>query len=144
MILLDAYPVLAFLKGESAADQVADLLRGSERQLTATGVAEVVDHLVRVAGLEPEQAVTDLASLGLLDAVEVSTSLGLAAGLLRARYYDRTRSPVSLADCVALECARSTGARLATSDPPLLAMCHAEGVATLVLPGSDGSSWSPG
>ena len=51
VIVLDAYAVIAFLKGEAAAGQVAQLLAGEEETtLTALGVAEVVDHLVRLVG----------------------------------------------------------------------------------------------
>ena len=51
MIILDAYAVLALLKGEPAAELVAELLDGDdEARLTAVGVAEVIDHLVRLVG----------------------------------------------------------------------------------------------
>ena len=47
MIVLDAYAVLAFLKGEPAAPEVRSLLHGDEAAvLTVLGAAEVVDHLV--------------------------------------------------------------------------------------------------
>jgi hypothetical protein len=49
---------------------------------------------------------------------------------------------VSLADCIAIEVARSSGQPLATSDPHMLDVCHAEGVAVTVLPGSDGTIWA--
>jgi predicted nucleic acid-binding protein len=51
VIVLDAYAVLALLKGEPAAAQVRALLEGNDRsRLTALGSAEVVDHLVRLSG----------------------------------------------------------------------------------------------
>jgi len=143
MIVLDAYAVLAFLKGEPAAPAVRGVLRDDRAALTAVGVAEVLDHLVRIVGSDPDDAALDLAQLGLLDAPDIATSTAAAAGLLRARHYHRSRCTVSLADCIAAEVARSADAALATSDPHLLDVCHAERVATHVLPGSDGSVWTP-
>lgn len=53
MIVLDSYAVLALLKGEAGADQVFQLVDGEEETaLTALGVAEVVDHLIRLADAE--------------------------------------------------------------------------------------------
>ena len=143
LTVLDAYAVLAYLKGESSAAEVRPLLRASDASLSAVGVAEVLDHLVRVAGADEEDAALDLAQLGLLDGIPVDSTIGAAAGLLRARYYHRTKCPVSLADCVAAEVARARRETLATADPPLLDVCHAEGVATTVLTASNGSRWAP-
>lgn len=142
MTILDAYAVLAFLKGEIAAPEVGVLLDGDAR-LTVLGVAEVIDHLVRMAGADEEDAALDVAQLGLLDGVVVDSTLGRAVGQLRARHYHRHRCEVSLADCVAAEVAGSRGEALATSDPHLLNVCHAEGIAVIVLPGSSGSRWTP-
>lgn len=141
--VLDAYAVLAYLKGEAAAPEVRVLLDDDGSSLTALGVAEVLDHLVRVAGADEEEAVLDVAQLGLLDGLVVDSTLGMAAGRLRGRHYHRRRCEMSLADCVAAEAARSRGEALATSDPHLLDVCHAEGIAVIVLPGSTGSLWTP-
>jgi predicted nucleic acid-binding protein len=102
----------------------------------------VLDHLVRLAEADEEDAALDLAQLGLLEGIVVDSELGLGAGRLRARHYHRSRCPVSMADCVAAEAARRTGQALATCDPHLLDLCHKEGVATIVLPGSDGTKWT--
>ena len=48
-----------------------------------------------------------------------------------------------MADCVAAEVARSIGRPLATSDPHLLDVCHAEKIALMALPGTDGATWTP-
>jgi predicted nucleic acid-binding protein len=77
----------------------------------------------------------------MIDGLAVDSGVGVAAGRLRARRYHRTRCAVSLADCVAAELARTRRQPLATSDPHLLELCHAEGIAVTVLPGSDGSTW---
>lgn len=143
MTVLDAYAVLAYLKDEPAATEVRPLLEGDNASLTTLGVAEVLDHLVRLVGADEEEAALDLAQLNLLDGIPVDSAIGVAAGRLRARYYHRSRCAVSLADCVAAEVARSGEVALATSDPHLLDVCHAEGIEAIVLPGSAGSRWTP-
>ncbi len=143
MTVLDAYAVLAFLKAEPAATEVRGLLGDPDASLTALGIAEVIDHLVRIVGADEEDALLDVAQLGLGDAIAVDSSIGAAAGRLRARRYHRTRCAVSLADCVAAELARSRRQPLATSDPHLLDVCDGEGIAVEVLEGSDGSRWRP-
>jgi predicted nucleic acid-binding protein len=50
---------------------------------------------------------------------------------------------VSLADCVAAAAALERHDAVATCDPHLLDLCHAEGIATVVLAASDGSRWAP-
>lgn len=141
MIVLDAYAVIAYLREEPAAPEVKGLL-SDEAALTAVGVGEVLDHLIRVIGAGEEEAVLDLAQLGLLDGVDVNASLGSAAGRLRARHYHHRRCAVSLADCVAAEVARALSDAVATADPALLDVCDAEGIEVIPLTGSDGTRWS--
>ena len=143
MTVLDAYAVLAHLKGEAAATEVGALLAEGDASLTALGVAEVLDHLVRLVGVDEEDAALDLAQLGLIDGIAVGAELGVAAGRLRARHYQRNRCAVSLADCVAAEVARAQARPLATADPHLLDVCDIERLAVVVLPATDGSRWSP-
>ena len=143
MTVLDAYAVIAYLKAEPAAAEVRPLLTAGSARLTAVGVAEVLDHLVRLAGADEESAALDLAQLDLLDGIAIDADLGLAAGRLRARRYHRSRCAVSMADCIAAEAARRAAAGLATSDPHLLDLCHAEGISTTVLTASDGTRWTP-
>lgn len=142
MTLLDAYAVIAYLRAEPAAGEVRLLLDGGDALLTAIGVAEVLDHLVRLAGADEEDAALDLAQLRLIDGIVVDSDLGLGAGRLRARHYHRSRCPVSMADCVAAEAARRTGQALATSDPHLLDLCHTEGIAMIVLTDLVGAKWT--
>ena len=66
MTVLDAYAVLAYLKAEPAAGEVRALLDTGDATLTAVGIAEVLDHLVRLAGADEEDAALDLAQIGLL------------------------------------------------------------------------------
>ncbi len=143
MTILDAYAVIAYLRAELAAVEVRDLLQSGDTTLTAVGVAEVLDHLIRTAGADEEDAALDLAQLGLLEGMVVDSDLGLAAGRLRARRYHRTGCTVSMADCIAAEAARQTTTSLATSDPHLLDLCHLEAISTTVLTASNGTRWNP-
>ena len=140
----DVYAVLALLKGEAAAPEVRDLLLGDDSfQLTALGVAEVLDQLVRLCGAEEDEAVLDLAQLGLADAIPVDASTAARAGLLRARHYRRRDRAVSLVDCVAAATAQWIDRAVVSSDPQLLDMCHDEQIDVIVLPDSSGRVWSP-
>ena len=142
MTVLDAYAVIAYLRDEPAADHVRPLLAAGDAALTAVGLAEVLDHLVRVADAEEDDVVLDLAQLGLIEAIPVEATIGNAAGRLRARHYHRARCPISMADCIAAEIARVTRRPLATADPDLLDVCLAERIEIIPLPGSDGTTWS--
>ena len=83
MIVLDSYAVLALLKGEPAAIKVQHLVENEEDALlTSLGVAEVLDHLVRLADAEEDEAVLDLAQLGLRSPAAVEADLSARAGLL--------------------------------------------------------------
>jgi predicted nucleic acid-binding protein len=141
--VLDAYAVIAFLRDEPAAEHVRPLIEAGDGALTAVGLAEVLDHLARLARADEDDAVLDLAQLGLIDAIAVDASTGNAGGRLRARRYHRTRCPISMADCIAAETARTSRRPLATADPDLLDVCHAERIEIIALPGSDGTTWSP-
>ena len=144
MIILDSYVVIAFLRGEPAAHQIAEILGGDEEMsLTALGVAEVLDNLIRITMVDEDEAVLDLAELELNDAIPVSSEIAMRAGILRARHYHRTARAVSLADCVAAEVARTFTAPLATSDPHLLDLCRDERITALPLPDGNGNTWTP-
>jgi predicted nucleic acid-binding protein len=144
MIVLDSFAVLALLKDEPAAAQVQQLVeREGESTLTALGVSEVLDHLVRLAGADEEGAVLDLAQLDLASPPPVEIEVAVDAGLLRARHYHRSDRVVSLADCVAAETARVQSAQLSSADPHLLDMCRDERIAVLPLPDTSGHTWSP-
>jgi PIN domain nuclease of toxin-antitoxin system len=142
MILLDSYAVLALLRDEPAAAEVVDLVASElGAVLTAVGLAEVVDRLVRLDQVDDEEAVLDVAQLGLHEAIPLDPETALRAGLFRSRHYHRSTRAVSLADCVAAECARRLGIPLATSDPHLLDACSEEQVAVVVLPDNRGRRW---
>lgn len=140
MSVLDAYAVIAYLRGETCADEVTALLR-EPSILTAVNAAEVVDQLVRVFGRDPDDVHADLALLARagMTVQLVSAELGLEAGRLRARHYHGQRRAVSLADCVAAAAALTQHRPLATSDPGLAAVVRDEGGVVQSLPSSDGT-----
>lgn len=143
MIVLDAHAVISFLRDEPAADDVASLMRSDDVSLTAVGLGEVVDHLIRLAGVDEDDVLLDLAELGMTDAFPIDTQAARHAGRLRGRHYHRTRCAVSMADCLAAAVAHDRAVPLATSDPHLLDLCHAESIDTVVLPSIDGTRWTP-
>jgi hypothetical protein len=99
-----------------------------------------VDVLTRVFGSPHDDVVASIALLeaGGLQVVEVDRSIGVNAGALHGRLYDRKSSPLSMADCVALATASMLDDRLATSDEPLAKAAAAEHVPTFALPDSTG------
>lgn len=128
MTVLDAFAVIAYLRDERCADEVAELLE-APTVLTAANAAEVLDQLVRVYGRNPDDVHADLALLAHagMQIVSVTADDGLLAGRLRARHYHRQRCAVSLADCLAAAAALPDRTPLATSDPALASVVRAEG-----------------
>jgi predicted nucleic acid-binding protein len=144
VIVLDSFAVLALFRDEPAAPLVQQLVESEQDvALTALGVSEVLDHLVRILGAEEDEAVLDLAQLSLTPPISVDLGVATQAGLLRARHYHRKSRAVSLADCVASVSAQVAAAQLASADPHLLDMCQEEGIAVVALPDSTGHTWSP-
>lgn len=139
MTVLDAYAVLAYFRAETAADEVAELLR-HPTILSSVNAAEVVDQLVGVYGRNGDDVHADLALLANdgLTIEPVSADVGLHAGHLRARYYHRERMSVSMADCVAAATALSNRRPLATSDSALAHLVRAEDGQVHGLPDSNG------
>ncbi len=75
---------------------------------------------------------------GGLQITPIDAEIGISAGELHARHYDRRTSPLSMADCVALATAMTLGEPLATSDPPLAAAAQVESVVVIGLPDAKG------
>jgi predicted nucleic acid-binding protein len=71
-----------------------------------------------------------------LTLVAVDERLARDGASLRARHYHRTRSALSLADCVLL--AAASGAALATADAPLARAARGEQIEVHALPDSRG------
>jgi len=109
-------------------------------RISAVNLAEVVDVLTRIFKSPLDDVLATIAMLesGGLEVVHVDRSIGVHAGELHGRYYDRASSPLSMADCVGLATAAAVGEPLATSDEPLARAASAENVATIALPDSRG------
>jgi len=123
-VIVDAYALIALLRDEAAGVHVEALLRSNpQARLTSVGVAEVLDRLIRLTAVDEDEAVLDLATVGLMAPTVVSSIVASAAGRLRARRYHRTRCAISLADCIVAETARAHECAVATSDPHLLDVC---------------------
>jgi predicted nucleic acid-binding protein len=125
--LLDAYAVVALLRGEPAAREVIDLLAADGGiEIHPLNLAEVIDRLARLDGVDPDDVEADVALLGIHTSA-APPDVVVAAGALRARHYDRNECAVSMADCVAAAHAIRHGMALATSDPHLAAVVATEG-----------------
>ncbi|MHB1974345.1 MAG: PIN domain-containing protein [Acidimicrobiales bacterium] len=136
-LLLDAFAVVAILRGEPAADDLLPHLASGDAACHPVNLAEVLDQLVRLDGRDGDDVEADIALLGVEIAPADDGELA-NAGRLRARHYRRGDSAVSLADCVAAAHALAHGLTLATSDPPLAALMRTEGGTVLALPDSAG------
>jgi len=134
-IVLDRAPVIDFLLGEPGAEAVAGILRGEPARMSTANLAEVVDVLVRVYGVNPDVAAMQAGQLAseVVEPVVPDADDAIRAGLLRARAFDRRQARMSLADCLLLSICRN-GDRVLTSDRALARLARTEGIA-LVDPG---------
>ena len=109
-------------------------------RISAVNLAEIVDVMTRVFEQAPAHigAALEMLEAAGLEVVTVDGELGMEAGRLHARFYDRRTSPLSMADCVALASAALMDEPLATSDAPLAAAARAVGVAVVPLPDTRG------
>ena len=136
MILLDAQALIALLRGEAAETQVRELLQSEETGANAISLAEVVDVLARRHAIPPDQSWPALETLmdGALVATAVDARIARRAGELRAKHYDRSERPLSMADCVVLACALQRDDAVASADQALLATARDEGIKAIELP----------
>lgn len=136
MVILDAYALIALLADEPVAEDVERILLSDATAMTAVNLAEAVDVLQRLHRFsrdEVEAAFEPL--LAVVEVRPVSEAEAWRAGMLRARYYDRRSTSVSLADCFLLAAAGEHDA-VVTSDPAVARIAHAEGIALVPLPDS--------
>ena len=117
MVVLDAAALIAVMKDEPAAEAVGDLLR-ERTAMSAVNYCEVVDHLLRIVGVEHDWIDLHLAPVihASLDVVAVHADIADHAAEVRARFYDPKECAISLADSFAIATACVLGAPLATSD----------------------------
>jgi PIN domain nuclease of toxin-antitoxin system len=140
-VVLDAYALIAFLRGEDAGAEVVGLLRRRPPpSISAANLAEVADRLMRIDG-RSEVDVRSQVNLLIAGGLEVEP-MWLAdarlAGSLRARQYDRRSAALSLADCFCLATAIKLQAAVATADPALARASRDEGLEVIPLPDSSG------
>ncbi len=139
MILLDAYALVAAATGETAASEVAALLRDGDCAITTTNLAEFYDQLVRRVGLRPEAVDAHVQPL-LHDSLALrplDQEPAIRAGLLRAQFYRKRTAELSLADCVLLA-SLDQDDTVATADPPLARAARGLHHAVTALPDSRG------
>jgi len=98
--------------------------------------------MIRVQGL-PADDVNDAIDLLIAAGLDVEpywlTHARRAAGI-RAKYYHRTRNPISLADAACIATARLLATDIATSDPALAGTARELGVEVIRLPSSGGAT----
>jgi uncharacterized protein with PIN domain len=137
--VLDAYPLIAFVRAEPAADEVETILRDGDAAMSAVNLGEALDVLERRLGVPNRElrSALGLAIAGGLEVLAVSEAQAWRAAELRARWYAPRQSELSLADCFALA-AVGADDRLATSDRPLADAARGEGLTVLPLPDSQG------
>ncbi len=134
--ILDAFALVALAREEPAAAEVEALLRRGDAAITVTNLGEAFDQLHRVDGIPLEELTPWIGEAVIV--LDVTVALMLRAVDLRARHYQRSRSAVSLADCVALGAATPGTDRLATGDAALANAARNEGLELLSLPASNG------
>lgn len=140
LTLLDAYPIVAYLVEEPAADEVKDLLGEGDATATSLNIAEAIDVACRVYGaseLKVRSAVELLVAAGLLAVTAPGTATAFRAAQLRIAYYRRRERPLSLADCFLLAAAGMDD-QVATADPVVAEVARAEGIPLIGLPDSVG------
>ena len=135
MIVLDASCLVSLLRGEPGSSDVVAAMT-DQCIMNVLNRAEVIDHLSR-RGAASDVVAAELDTLG-LHFEPLSIELADKAGRLRSRHYDRSRRPLSMADCVALATATELRAALATSDVHLAQACVEVGSAVVQVANSKG------
>jgi predicted nucleic acid-binding protein len=130
MILLDAFALVAFLKGEPETDAVEQLLRGGV-EVSAANLTEALDVVGRLDGVEAK-ALRDLVEpllVGSITLTSITSRHVWRATEIRRRHYRRKKCPLSLGDALLLAVAAGSSGELATGDADLLRVAREEGIA---------------
>ncbi|MGH2986491.1 MAG: PIN domain-containing protein [Solirubrobacterales bacterium] len=140
LILLDAFALIAHVRGEPAANEVDELLRAESCGMPAINLAEVVDNLRRRRGLSAARVAEVLGPLlgEVVEVVPVDERIAWRAADLRAAHYRRADLELSLADCVLLSAGGETDA-VATADRAVATVARSEGLDLITLPDSRGN-----
>lgn len=142
MTYIDAYGLVALVANEPAAAEVEQLLRSEECRVAAVNLAEAVDVAARVHSYPLEEIRRALEPLVLSGELAVAVSDESEAWLaaeIRVGEYHRAKRPLSMADCLLLAHAISTGDALATSDPAVADVARSRGLTVVALPDRDGN-----
>ena len=126
---------MGLLLGEPGQPDVVGALT-HECMMNVLNRAEVIDRIAR-QGVAADDVAADLDTLG-ISYLALDVDIADRAAGIRARYYHRTESPLSMADCVALATALAAGATLATSDNHLATTAQANSCAVLPIANSSG------
>jgi predicted nucleic acid-binding protein len=114
-LVLDSWAVLAYLGGETSAQEVADLIAEAHESdiplcMSVINTGEVWYILAReISEAQADKALADLRSLG-IEMVDADWLLTRIAGSFKARYR------MSYADCFAAALARQRKSELLTGD----------------------------
>lgn len=119
-IVLDACAVIAYLRGETGADVIGDLLVDEDAcYVHATNAYEVYLDFLRATGDQTvaEQAMTDLSSVGVIiredmDAAVWQTAAHVKLGVRAVQ----AKASISVPDCFAVALAKKEGVAVVTSD----------------------------
>lgn len=142
MTYIDAYGLVALIANEAAAPEVEKLLRGEECRVVAVNLAETIDVAARTHGFPLEEIRKALEPLILGGQLAVAVSDASDAWLaaeIRVSGYHRSKRPLSMADCMLLAHAFSTGDAVATSDPHVADVARTGDVTVIALPDTDGN-----
>jgi ribonuclease VapC len=119
--VLDASAIVALVADEPGGAEVAERLGADGGSCSAVNLAEVLDWLIRIGGVEPTEArgaIDAIIAAGLV-VVPGDRAIAITAAELRARWYHRRFAAVSLADCFAVATALELSSTLVTSDGAL-------------------------
>lgn len=112
-VVLDAWAVMAMLRGEPSARRVRSLVLDEEPAMCSVNLGEVLYALIRIAG--PEIAVDRVEGVRqVVEMVDPDWSLVEAAARIKAR------GRLSYADAFCLATGQAREAPVATGDPELL------------------------
>lgn len=141
LTVLDASALMAFLLDEPARAPVEAIMRRRPAPIiSAVNLAEAIERLLRIHG-RPSEHVNDRVDLLIVGGLEVQPFWlpdARNAAAIRARYYHRDKSPISLADCACIVTALTQHADLATTDGALAATARALHINVIPLPDSTG------
>jgi PIN domain nuclease of toxin-antitoxin system len=113
-IVLDACAIIAYLRDESGAAEVVDVLLNPEYRCFAHSInlCEVFYDFHRASGVEDaRRALQDIARAGIVESSLMTADLWETAGIIKSIH-----RRVSLADCFAVALSQKLGGILLTSD----------------------------